>query len=252
MITLSSGGSLFGLPETSPYVGKTEVQLQLAGLDYVKVPSRPDASPKGQLPFIDDDGLVIADSTFIRLHIERKYGVDLDPDLDALGRAQAWAVERMVENHLGWASAWFRFMVPENFEKGPGTWFDAMPEPKRTELRAWLLDQVGINLKAVGIGRHAPDEILLLGERSLEALSILLGDKPFLYGDRPQGSEAIVFHILAGLLADFFRSPLRDRAQAFPNLVAYVARMMARFYPHHPWPVPAAAPQAMAIAAIGA
>jgi glutathione S-transferase len=235
MITLYSGGNLFGLPETSPYVGKTEVQLQLAGLDYVKLPSRPDASPKGQLPFIDDDGVVIADSTFIRFHIERKYGVDLDPDLDAAGRAQAWAVERMVENHLGWVSAWFRFMLPHNFQKGPGTWFEDVPEPKRTELREWLLGQIGINLKAVGIGRHAPDEILLLGERSLAALSTLLGDKPFLYGDRPQGSEAIVFHILAAIVMDFFDSPLRDKAQGYSNLGAYVGRMMGRFYPQHPF-----------------
>lgn len=233
MITLYSSGSLFGLPETSPYVGKTEVQLQLAGLDYVKVPSRPEASPKGQLPFIDDDGTVVADSTFIRAHIERKYGVDLDPDLDAAGRAQAWAIERMVENHLGWVSAWFRFMIPENFEKGPATWFAEVPEPQRTELRAWLLDQVGINLKAVGIGRHLPNEILVLGERSLDALSALLGDKPFLYGERPQGSEAIVFQTLAGIVNPFFQSPLRDKALRHANLVAYVDRMMARFYPDH-------------------
>jgi hypothetical protein len=33
---------------------------------------------------------VIADSTFIRAHIERKYGFDFDAGLSQQGRAQAW------------------------------------------------------------------------------------------------------------------------------------------------------------------
>src|SRR6202000_3368828 len=82
MIILSGGGPNFGLPEISPYVTKTEVQLKMAGLAYRKERATPTDSPKGQVPFIDDDGERIADSTFIRAHIERKYGVDLDAGLD--------------------------------------------------------------------------------------------------------------------------------------------------------------------------
>ena len=51
-ITLFGGGPAFGLPEVSPYVTKTEVQLKMAGIPYVKAFAQPDASPKGQLPFI--------------------------------------------------------------------------------------------------------------------------------------------------------------------------------------------------------
>ena len=29
---------------------------------------------------------------------------------------------------------------------------------------------------------------------------------------------------------------LRRRAEGYPNLVAYVARMMTRYFPDHPWP----------------
>src|SRR6478735_11862715 len=99
MITLYGAGEGFGLPEISPYVTKTEVQLKMAGLTYSKVRARPDESPKGQVPFIDVDGLRVADSTFIRGFIERTYGVDVDEGLDAAQRAQAWAIERMMENH---------------------------------------------------------------------------------------------------------------------------------------------------------
>src|SRR4051812_24609446 len=40
-------------------------------------------APKGKLPYIDDDGTIVADSTFIRLHLERKHGIDFDAGLDA-------------------------------------------------------------------------------------------------------------------------------------------------------------------------
>ena len=74
MITLYGFGTGFGLPEKSPFVTKTEVQLKMAGLAYRKEKAMPPASPKGQLPYIVDDAESIADSTFIRAHIEAKYG----------------------------------------------------------------------------------------------------------------------------------------------------------------------------------
>ena len=100
MIVLYGGGPNFGLPEISPYVTKTEVQLKMARLAYRKARANPKESPKGQVPFIDDDNERIADSTFIRAHIERKYRIDLDKGLDGRERAEAWAIERMVENHF--------------------------------------------------------------------------------------------------------------------------------------------------------
>ena len=84
MITLYGFGAGFGLPEISPFVTKTEVQLKMAGLAYRKEKAIPPASPKGQLPYIVDEAESIADSTFIRAHIEGKYGFDFDAPLSSL------------------------------------------------------------------------------------------------------------------------------------------------------------------------
>lgn len=243
LITLYACGEGFGLPEVSPYVTKSEVQLQMAGLAYVKVQGWREDSPKGQLPYIEDAGQKIADSTFIRGHIEARYGVDLDAGLTTVERAQAWAIERMCENHLAWTSGYFRFLLPENFEKGPAHWFDNAPETARPVLRAQLLEAVAANIRAVGVGRHSEHEILALAARSLMALDALLGDKAFMMGDEPTSLDAFVFAVLAGMLTPFFDSPLRRRAERFPRLVGYTARMMARFYPDFAW---AAAPEAVA------
>jgi glutathione S-transferase len=235
MITLYGFGPNFGLPETSPYVTKTEVQLQMAGLAYRKEQAFPEQSPKGQMPFIDDNGELVADSTFIRSHIERKYGIDLDAGLDRRGRAEAWALERMIENHFGWMVGYSRFFLPDNFEKGPVRFFDHAPELQRAAMREAMMERIRETFLAVGVLRHSPEEIEALGGRSIEALAAVLGDKPYLMADRPTGVDAIAFAALAALVTPFFDSPLRRRAEAHPTLPAYVDRMMRRYYPRFAW-----------------
>lgn len=227
MIALYGFGPGFGLPEISPYVTKAEVQLKMAGLDYRKLKGCPDASPKGQLPFIEDGGELVADSTFIRAHIEGVYGADLDAGLSPVERAQAWALERMIENHLCWCMIHARWLLKPNFDKGPGHFFDGAPDGVREAV--WR--QVNANVKTAGVGRHSDDEIADLGEKSLDALSRVLGDRRFLMGDQPVAVDAIAFAMLAAILTPFFDSPLRQRAERFANLVAYRDRLMRRFYP---------------------
>ena len=241
MITLYGICPGFGLPEISPYVTKTEVQLKMAGLKYVKQQVMPDTSPKGQLPYIADGDERVADSNFIRQHLERKHGLDLDAALDERQRAEAWAIERMIENHFTWAVTYTRWMMPENFAKGPAHFFDGAPESIRDALREDVRGRVAENMRIAGLARHTPEEITELGARSLSALSMLLGWKPYLMGDRPCGTDAMAFSSLAGLMAPFFDSPLRQHALEFSNLVAYVDRMMARYYPEHQWQRPAVA-----------
>ena len=235
MITLYGFGAGFGLPEISPFVTKTEVQLRMAGLAYRKERAMPPASPKGQLPFIDDAGEVVADSTFIRAHIERKYGFDFDAGLDQKSRAQAWAFERMIEHHVYWALVGARWVEPENFAKGPSHFFDGAPEDRREKLREDAQFRVAENYLLSGLGRHAPDDDVDLALRSILALSVQLDDKPYLMGDKPCGVDATAFGALGGILTPFFASKLRSEVGTFGNLTAYVDRMMRQYYPDFAW-----------------
>ena len=235
MITLYGFGAGFGLPEISPFVTKTEVQLKMAGLTYRKERAMPPASPKGQLPYIEDDGEKIADSTFIRAHIERKYGFDFDAGLDREVRAQAWAFERMIEHHVYWALVGARWVDPENFAKGPSHFFDGAPEDRREKLREDAQFRVAENYLLSGLGRHAPDDDVILAIRSIFALSVQLGDKSYLMGEAPCGVDAAAFGALAGILTPYFVSKLRTQVEKFDNLTAYVDRMMQQYYPDFAW-----------------
>src|SRR5580700_6911723 len=100
MITLYTFGPGLGLPDPSPFVMKAEMLLKIAGLPYQIDSTGFSKAPKGKLPYIDDDGERVADSTFIRWHLEKKHKVDFDRGLDEAQRAVAWAFEKTAEEHL--------------------------------------------------------------------------------------------------------------------------------------------------------
>jgi glutathione S-transferase len=227
MITLYVFGPAFLLPDPSPFVIKTDVQLKMSGLPYRQERGGFERAPKGKVPYIEDGGQVIGDSTFIRDHIERRYGADLDRALTAEQRARAWTIERMLEDHLYWAMVHERWMNDANFAKGPAHFFDGAPDAVRQQAR----DGMRATLRAQGLGRHSDGEVADLGGRSLAALSSLLDDKPYLMGAEPCGIDATAFAMVSGALTPFFDSTLRVLATAHPNLVAYSERMMRRFYP---------------------
>jgi glutathione S-transferase len=169
------------------------------------------------------------------MHIEREYGIDFDAGLSPAERATALAIELMVDHQLAPAFTYFRWLVPANFEKGPAHFFNGAPPEQREAIKKDVLERVRANFLARGIARHSEGEITLLAERSLDALDVFIGDKPYLMGDRPCGADAFIFAVLAGAMTPYFNSPGRDAAIARPRLVAYVTRMMDRFYPEFEW-----------------
>ena len=238
-ITLYASRAGFGLPDTSPFVLKTEVQLKMAGVAYRKVAATPPQAPNGKLPYLHDGDAVISDSTFIREHIERTWEVDLDRGLDARQRAESWAIERVLEDHLYFAMVWFRWIDPDNFAKGPAQFASGATDAEREQARQAMQARKRADLHAQGTGRHTPAQIAALGERSIDALARLLGERAYFMGEHPSAVDATALGMLAGVATPFFDTPLRRAVEARPNLVAYVARMMQRYYPEHAWCPPA-------------
>jgi glutathione S-transferase len=230
MITLYAFGPGFGLPDPSPFVTKAEILLKMADVPYRTDMTGFKKAPKGKLPYIDDDGALIADSTFIRMHLARKYSIDFDAGLSPSERGVAWAFEKMCEDHLYWAVVHARFMDDANFNVGPRRFFDAVPAPIRPLVVAMVRRQVRRSLWGQGLGRHSADEIALLAVRDLAAMADFLGDKPYLMGGRPCGADAAVFAFVAACFPPRFKTPIRIAAELQPNLVAYRDRMLGQYY----------------------
>jgi glutathione S-transferase len=231
MITLYTFGPAFGLPDASPFVIKAQMLLKLAGLPFVEKRGGLRGAPKGKLPFIDDDGARVADSTFIRLHIEKRHGFDFDAGLSNEQRGQAWALEKMLEDHLYWLAVSDRWMNDANFNKGPVRFFDVAPAVLRPLIIPLVRRNVRRNLAGQGLGRHTEPERAELARRAVAALADMLGDKPFLMGDAPCGADATALAFVASGLCPLFESATRTAMEDRPNLVAYRDRMMARYNP---------------------
>lgn len=231
MITLYTFGPQFGLPDPSPFVQKTEVLLRISGVPFKTSSGDLRRAPKGKMPFIEEDGKLMGDSTLIRLHLEKKYGVDFDKHLTPLQKGTAWAVEKMLEDNLYWATVYERWLDDDNFDRGPRHFFDRAPAPLRPLIAKMVRRIVRKNLHAHGLGRHTNAEIIALASRAIEATANVLGNNTYLMGDQKCGADATAYAFIESNLTPLFKSELRPVTQKYPNLVAYCERMRKEFYP---------------------
>ena len=87
MITLYSYPSLFGVADNNSYGLKVFAFLRLTGLPFAHEHLFDASSaPRGQLPYIVEDGETIGDSETIITHLIRKYGLTIDAALGARER----------------------------------------------------------------------------------------------------------------------------------------------------------------------
>jgi len=231
MITLYTFGSYWGMPDPSPFVMKADMLMKLSKLPYETDTRGFGKAPKGKLPYLRDGETVVADSTLIRLYLEKQYAIDFDKGLSARDRGAAWAAEKMLEEQLYWVVVYWRWLNDENFEKGPKAFFQRAPAFIRPLVIPMVRKRIRANLHGHGIGRHSEAERTAMAARGIDALSQILGDNPYFMGSQPCGADATVFGFLASMLCPQFDSPVRDKAASVPNLVAYNDRMMREFYP---------------------
>ena len=231
MIKLATFGPAFGLPDPSPFVVKADVLLQMSGLPFEKVAGDIRKAPKGKLPYIDDEGTCVPDSTFIRMHLETKHGIDFDRGLTPQQRGAAWAIEKMLEDQLYWVVIKERWLDDANFAKGPAMFFKSIPRPIRGLIVRSVRKDLRRTVHGHGLGRHSTAEINLLARRSIKAVSDVLGDNEYLTGSNLCGADATVYAFMNSALTPFFESEMRPIVLEHSNIVSYCERMRRRFHP---------------------
>ncbi|MCE9650017.1 MAG: glutathione S-transferase family protein [Parvibaculum sp.] len=217
---------LRGTPNPGPFCIKLETALRLAGVAYETSYERLAAKgPKHKIPFVEIDGERIGDSTLILERLRDEQGVDLDASLSPRERAQSHALQRMIEERLYFVMVHSRWLEPENWAKLKTAFFSKMPLPLRLIVPRLAQKRVRNSIVTQGLGRHTREEIYALGAADLAAVSTVLGDKAFLFGDRPTMADATAFAFLISIIGPDFESPLRTSALGHANLVSYTERM---------------------------
>jgi glutathione S-transferase len=232
MIKVYQFAPAFGLPNASPFCMKLETWLRMAGLPFELVNDgmRLVKAPKGKLPYIDDDGTVVADTSLIIEHLKQRYGVALDAALTPAERAVATAFQRLFEENLYWALVHTRWADDAGWAKTREAFFGMLPMPLRWFVPLLARRGMLAELRGHGMGRHSVAEIHAIGCKDVTAVADFLADKPFMLGVAPTSLDATAYAFLANLLWAPVDSPIRHHAQARPTLEAYCQRMKARCF----------------------
>ena len=231
MIRLHQFAPAFGLPNASPFCMKLETYLRMASLPFELVNSGDVLkAPKRKLPYIDDDGTLVADTSFIIEHLKARYGDPLDAALSPQQRAVATAFQRLFEENLYWAVVQTRWAEDAGWQKTRQAFFGTLPAPLR-----WFLPNLArrgllAEMRGQGMGRHSAAEIQAIGCRDVTAVADFLADKPYMLGEQPSSLDATAHAFLANLLWAPVDSPLQRHARTRPTLEAYCQRMKGRYF----------------------
>lgn len=234
MIKLYQYDPAFGLPNASPFCLKLETYLRMAALPFEIPPATLrdiSKAPKGKMPYIEDKGRTLADTTFIIDHLKASYGDRLDGWLSPEQCAVALAFQRLIEENLYWAVVHTRWVEPPGWEKTRRAFFGKLPAPL-----IWIVPSLARRglireMHGQGMGRHSEEEIHAIGKRDISALADFLGDKNYFMGSEPCSLDATAYGFLANLVWPPVESALKRHTQQYPQLEAYCQRMRRRYYP---------------------
>ena len=222
---------MFGIPNVSPFCCKLETWLRIAQVPYEVVDTPdPRVGPNGKLPFIEDAGMRIPDSSFIVDHLVKTRGVDPDARLDASQRAIALLVQRTLEEHYAFVLAYTHLLRDEGW-KHTGARFDSVPAIIRPLVTRVVRGRIKTMLWQQGVLRHSHEEIIESALRDWRAVLTVMSNGPFFFGDEPTGVDAIVFGALATSVLTPIKSPIQDFLKSQPACVTYTERMRAHFFP---------------------
>merc|ERR1711872_717382 len=231
------------IPSISPFCLKLESWLKLHGIKYQNVDHKSKfRSKKGMLPFIELNGEEIADSNIVIETLSKKFDKSMPAQLSQDQKNVQHAMIAMVENHLHWTIVHWRSKDVDNTLKGYQLNLQTAigskaPASLLNFYFKYTFCRKGLKkVKAHGLGVHTAEEIEQFGKKDLQALSEMLGDKEFFFGDEPAMLDLVVYSHVAQLVMiekDYPRS-LRDYLEAdCKNLVGLVNRMKDRCWGDH-------------------
>ncbi|MGR9051714.1 MAG: glutathione S-transferase family protein [Gammaproteobacteria bacterium] len=223
MIKLFGFGPRFGLADSSPFVLKVETYMRMAGITFEVVADFANLrkAPKGKLPFIEDDGKVIADSFFIISYLREKYRPTLDDHLSPEQKAVSNLIVKSLEENFYWCIVYSRWMRDDTWPTIKNAIFGQLPFPLNLFVPYIVKKGVKDTLYKQGLGRHNDEEILCIARHALESLSILLADKKYFFGDKPSTLDAVAYAFLAQLMLVDLDNPMNRLARSFENLVNF-------------------------------
>jgi glutathione S-transferase len=220
MITLYSYPELFGVADNNGYGLKVFAFMRLAGVPFVHEHIfDASAAPRGQLPYIVDDGETIGDSETIIAHLNRKYALAIDAGLGEAERDRNLLVTRLLDD-LYWVMSYSRWKDERYFSE----FRDALLREHPQLTVEGLHKAQEFNFQRyyyAGIGRFAPEAAYARGIADLGVLARLIPANAYVHGQRPTSIDAGIYGFIANIWFFDIDTPLKRFVAAHGNLVRH-------------------------------
>lgn len=220
MITLYSYPALFGVADNNGYGLKVYAFLKLARLAFTHAHLfDASAAPRGQLPYVVDDGETIGDSDTILAHLFTKHRPDIDRELTQAQRDTNLLVSRLLDD-LYWVMSYSRWKD----ERYWPLFASALRREHPHLTEAGLLKAREFNAQRYhfqGIGRYAPAAAYARGLADLAVLANLVPAEGFVHGPKAGSVDAAIYGFIANIHFYDIDTPLKQFVSAHPNLVRH-------------------------------
>ena len=231
MLTLFSYPDLFGVADNNPYGLKVFAFLKLCGLDFRHVHIiGTKAAPRGQLPYIDDDGEILGDSDRIIAHLKQRNRLTIDGDLSREQLRTDLLLRRLLDD-LYWVMSYSRWSDDafwplfrnEMLKTHAALTPDMLEKAREYNFQRYYYQ---------GVGRYAPGDVYARGLADLGALAEMTPERGFLFSPGPTSADAGLYGFIANIHFFKINTPLKLFMDAHKNLVRHCeeihSKVMAR------------------------
>jgi glutathione S-transferase len=220
MLTLYSYPQLCGVADNNGYGLKVFAFIKLTEVPFIHEHIfDASAAPRGQLPYIVDDGEVLGDSETIIAHLLHKYRLPIDDQLTNAQRHIHSLVIRMLDD-LYWVMSYSRWK-DEQFWPA----FRDLLKREHPQLNNESLQQAReFNDKRYyyqGIGRFAPEAAYARGITDLRILADLIPMGGYAFGTKPTSIDAAIYGFIANIYFLPIETPLKQFVEAHLNLIRH-------------------------------
>jgi glutathione S-transferase len=220
MLTLYSYPELFGVADNNGYGLKVFAFLRLAGIPFVHEHIF-DASkaPRGQLPYIVDDGDTVGDSETIIAYVTAKYRPAINAGLSESERQADLLITRMLDD-LYWVMSYSRWKD----ERYWPAFRDALKREHPSVTDEGLLKAREFNFQRYhfqGIGRYVPEAAYARGLADLGVLARRIPESGYVHGPKPTAIDAGIYGFIANIYFFDIDTPLKQFVTAHGNMVRH-------------------------------
>jgi glutathione S-transferase len=220
MITLYSYPTLFGVADNNGYGLKVFTFLNLTHVPFAHEHIF-DASkaPRGQLPYLVDDGETIGDSETIIAHLIRKHRLTIDAALHPRQRDLSLLITRMLDD-LYWVMSYSRWKDDRYWPAFRDAFMREHPSLTAEGMQK-ARDYNAQRYHFQGIGRYPPDAAYARGLADLKVLADLVPVAGYVHGPAPTSIDAGIYGFIANIYFYDIDTPLKQFVAAQKNLVRH-------------------------------